>query len=247
MKNKMRALCLVLVLFLVGCQTELYTNVSQKEGNEMLSILLSEGVVATKEPDKDNKVKLMVDSSQIAFAVDALKRKGYPREQFSTLKEVFPKDDLISSPLAERARLVYAKSQELSSTLSQIDGVLVARVHVVLEDQDLRPGERPTPASASVFIKHAADVALDSYVPQIKLLVNNSIEGLNYDRISVVMVPSSEVRVTTQSNQFKSILSVQVTKETANHLIGILVFMVLLLIGSNVATFTWCRRSAKRG
>ncbi|MCA2465601.1 EscJ/YscJ/HrcJ family type III secretion inner membrane ring protein, partial [Vibrio alginolyticus] len=29
--------------------------------------------------------------------------------------------------------------------------------------------------------------------------------------------------------------------------IGILVFMVLLLIGSNVATFTWCRRSAKRG
>ncbi|EGQ8507348.1 TPA: SctJ family type III secretion inner membrane ring lipoprotein Vsc [Vibrio parahaemolyticus] len=247
MKNKMRALCLVLALFLVGCQTELYTNVSQKEGNEMLSILLSEGVVATKEPDKDNKVKLMVDSSQIAFAVDALKRKGYPREQFSTLKEVFPKDDLISSPLAERARLVYAKSQELSSTLSQIDGVLVARVHVVLEDQDLRPGERPTPASASVFIKHAADVALDSYVPQIKLLVNNSIEGLNYDRISVVMVPSSEVRVTTQSNQFKSILSVQVTKETANHLIGILVFMVLLLIGSNVATFTWCHRSAKRG
>lgn len=246
MKNKMRALCLVLALFLVGCQTELYTNVSQKEGNEMLSILLSEGVVATKEPDKDNKVKLMVDSSQIAFAVDALKRKGYPREQ-PTLKEVFPKDDLISSPLAERARLVYAKSQELSSTLSQIDGVLVARVHVVLEDQDLRPGERPTPASASVFIKHAADVALDSYVPQIKLLVNNSIEGLNYDRISVVMVPSSEVRVTTQSNQFKSILSVQVTKETANHLIGILVFMVLLLIGSNVATFTWCRRSAKRG
>ncbi|MDF5689221.1 SctJ family type III secretion inner membrane ring lipoprotein Vsc, partial [Vibrio parahaemolyticus] len=167
------------------------------------------------EPDKDNTVKLMVDSSQIAFAVDALKRKGYPREQFSTLKEVFPKDDLISSPLAERARLVYAKSQELSSTLSQIDGVLVARVHVVLEDQDLRPGERPTPASASVFIKHAADIALDSYVPQIKLLVNNSIEGLNYDRISVVMVPSSEVRVATQNNQFKSILSVQVTKETA--------------------------------
>ena len=43
----MRAVSMLLVLFLVGCQTELYTGVSQKEGNEMLSILLSEGVVAT--------------------------------------------------------------------------------------------------------------------------------------------------------------------------------------------------------
>ncbi|MDF5601893.1 EscJ/YscJ/HrcJ family type III secretion inner membrane ring protein, partial [Vibrio parahaemolyticus] len=98
-----------------------------------------------------------------------------------------------------------------------------------------------------VFIKHAADIALDSYVPQIKLLVNNSIEGLDYDRISVVMVPSSEVRVATQNNQFKSILSVQVTKETANNLIAILVFLVAALIGSNIATFTWCRRNTKRG
>ncbi|MDP2570327.1 type III secretion inner membrane ring lipoprotein SctJ [Photobacterium damselae subsp. piscicida] len=249
-RKTMRAVSMLLVLFLVGCQAELYTGVSQKEGNEMLSVLLSEGVVATKEPDKDNTVKLMVDNAQIVFAIDALKRKGYPREQFSTLKEVFPKDNLISSPLAERARLIYAKSQELSATLSQIDGVLVARVHVVLKDQNLRPvrpGERPTPASASVFIKHAADVALDSYVPQIKLLVNNSIEGLNYDRISVVMVPSSEVRVTPQGNQFESILSIQVTKDTASHLIVILVFLVLLIIGSNVATFAWCRRNVKRG
>ena len=41
--------------------------------------------------------------------------------------------------------------------------MLVARVHVVLEDQDLRPGERPTPASASVFIKHAADIEKAAY------------------------------------------------------------------------------------
>ena len=247
MTKIMRTVWLSMVLCLVGCQAELYTGVDQKEGNEMLSILLSEGVVASKEPDKDNTVKLMVDNAQIAFAVDVLKRNGYPREQFSTLKDVFPKDDLISSPLAERARLIYAKSQELSATLSQIAGVLVARVHVVLEEEELRPGERPTPASASVFIKHAADIALDSYVPQIKLLVNNSIEGLNYDRISVVMVPSSEARLTSKVKQFENILSIEVTKDTASHLIMLLVLLVLLLLGSNLATFLWCRRNIKGG
>lgn len=247
MTKIMRTVWLSMVLCLVGCQAELYTGVDQKEGNEMLSILLSEGVVASKEPDKDNTVKLMVDNAQIAFAVDVLKRNGYPREQFSTLKDVFPKDDLISSPLAERARLIYAKSQELSATLSQIDGVLVARVHVVLEEEELRPGERPTPASASVFIKHAADIALDSYVPQIKLLVNNSIEGLNYDRISVVMVPSSEARLTSKVKQFENILSIEVTKDTASNLIMLLVLLALLLIGSNLATFLWCRRNVKGG
>ncbi|EFP95863.1 type III secretion system inner membrane ring lipoprotein SctJ [Vibrio caribbeanicus] len=247
MTKIMRTVWLSMVLCLVGCQAELYTGVDQKEGNEMLSILLSEGVVASKEPDKDNTVKLMVDNAQIAFAVDVLKRNGYPREQFSTLKDVFPKDDLISSPLAERARLIYAKSQELSATLSQIDGVLVARVHVVLEEEELRPGERPTPASASVFIKHAADIALDSYVPQIKLLVNNSIEGLNYDRISVVMVPSSEARLTSKVKQFENILSIEVTKDTASNLIMLLVLLALLLLGSNLATFLWCRRNVKGG
>ena len=247
MTKIMRTVWLSMVLCLFGCQAELYTGVDQKEGNEMLSILLSEGVVASKEPDKDNTVKLMVDNAQIAFAVDVLKRNGYPREQFSTLKDVFPKDDLISSPLAERARLIYAKSQELSATLSQIDGVLVARVHVVLEEEELRPGERPTPASASVFIKHAADIALDSYVPQIKLLVNNSIEGLNYDRISVVMVPSSEARLTSKVKQFENILSIEVTKDTASNLIMLLVLLALLLLGSNLATFLWCRRNVKGG
>ncbi|WP_038172607.1 type III secretion system inner membrane ring lipoprotein SctJ [Vibrio pacinii] len=246
MEEIIRILALSVVVFVTGCQTELYTNISQKEGNEMLSILLSEGVNADKEPDKDNTVKLLVERSQIAFAVDTLKSKGYPREEFSSLKEVFPKNDLISSPLAERARLIYAKSQELSSTLSQIDGVLVARVHVVSEEKDLRPGENPTLASASVFIKHAADVALDSYIPQIKLLVNNSIEGLSYDRISVIMVPSAQGRAMPHGKQFDSILSIQVSKTSTNRFIVLLLVLFVLLVGSNIATY-WCCRSVKRG
>lgn len=193
-KDLSRMALLALVLALGGCKVELYTGISQKEGNEMLALLRSEGVSADKQADKDGTVRLLVEESDIAEAVEVLKRKGYPRENFSTLKDVFPKDGLISSPIEERARLNYAKAQEISHTLSEIDGVLVARVHVVLPEERDGLGRKSSPASASVFIKHAADVQLDAYVPQIKQLVNNGIEGLSYDRISVVLVPSAGVR-----------------------------------------------------
>ena len=205
-KGLSRMALLALVLALGGCKVELYTGISQKEGNEMLALLRSEGVSADKQADKDGTVRLLVEESDIAEAVEVLKRKGYPRENFSTLKDVFPKDGLISSPIEERARLNYAKAQEISHTLSEIDGVLVARVHVVLPEERDGLGRKSSPASASVFIKHAADVQLDAYVPQIKQLVNNGIEGLSYDRISVVLVPSAGVRQVPLAPRFECLL-----------------------------------------
>lgn len=146
-----RTLLLAALLALAGCKIELYAGVSQKEGNEMLALLRSEGISADKQPDKEGKIKLLVEESDIAQAVDALKRKGYPRESFSTLKDVFPKDGLISSPVEERARLNYAKAQEISRTLSEIDGVLVARVHVVLPEERDGLGKNPPRISLGVY------------------------------------------------------------------------------------------------
>lgn len=82
LKTVQRGLLLAAVLALAGCKIELYAGVSQKEGNEMLALLRSEGISADKQPDKDGKIKLLVEESDIAEAVDALKRKGYPRESF---------------------------------------------------------------------------------------------------------------------------------------------------------------------
>ena len=239
-----RTLLLAALLALAGCKIELYAGVSQKEGNEMLALLRSEGISAGKQPDKEGKIKLLVEESDIAQAVDALKRKGYPRESFSTLKDVFPKDGLISSPVEERARLNYAKAQEISRTLSEIDGVLVARVHVVLPEERDGLGKKSSPASASVFIKHAADIQLDAYIPQIKQLVNNGIEGLNYDRISVVLVPSADVRQVPLAPHYETFFSIQVTEDSRGRLIGLFGVLITLLLVSNAAQFMWHRTKA---
>lgn len=241
MKRLNRALLLLLAMTLAGCKVELYTGVSQKEGNEMLALLRTEGISATKQADKDGRIKLLVEESDIAQAVDTLKRKGYPRERFSTIKDVFPKDSLISSPLEERARLNYAKAQEIARTLSEIDGVLVARVHVVLPEEREGLGLKSSVASASVFIKHAADIQLDAYVPQIKQLVNNGIEGLSYERISVVLVPSQDVRQVPLAPGLESLFSIQVAPESRGRLLFLVVLMLALVVISNLAQFIWRR------
>jgi len=186
--------CLVLLvcaclLAACGSRVELIAAVAEAEANEALGALLSAGVVAEKVPGKEGMVGIRVQGNQVAQAVDVLKARGLPRERYAGMGEVFRKEGLISSPLEERARYVFALSQELSATLTRIDGVVTARVHVVLPERSAG-GEETTPSSAAVFIKHRPEANLDTVQPQIRRLVTNSIPGLVADRVSLVLVPA---------------------------------------------------------
>jgi type III secretion protein J len=244
LKTVQRGLLLAAVLALAGCKIELYAGVSQKEGNEMLALLRSEGISADKQPDKDGKIKLLVEESDIAEAVDALKRKGYPRESFSTLKDVFPKDGLISSPVEERARLNYAKAQEISRTLSEIDACWWRGCMWCCQKNVTgwaRSPHRPPPRCLSSTLRTSSSTPTS---PQIKQLVNNGIEGLSYDRISVVLVPSADVRQVPLAPHYDTLFSIQVTEDSRGRLIGLFGVMVALLLVSNAAQFMWHRTQA---
>lgn len=180
---------LLMALLLAGCKVELYSNLNQQEANEMLAVLMKHNIDASKTHGKKESIILLVDEAQVGMAVDILKQNGYPSQSFSDMGDVFKKEGLISSPLEERARYIYAISQDLGFTLSKLDGVLSARVHVVLPDAD-KLGKVLRPSSAAVFIKHRKEVDVESSIPKIKMLVNNSIEGLDYDKISVALFPS---------------------------------------------------------
>lgn len=178
---------LALLLAACGARVELMAAIPEAEANEVLAALVNAGIAAQKIPGKEGMVGVSVAADQVGRAVDLLRTQGLPRSRFAGMGEVFRKEGLISSPLEERARYIYALSQELGATLSQIDGVIVARVHVVLPERG-SPGDPNLPSSAAVFIKHQAAYNLDTVQPQIRRLVVNSIPGLVPDKVSIVTV-----------------------------------------------------------
>jgi type III secretion protein J len=191
---------LTAALVLAGCKADLYTKLQEREANEMLALLLNHGIDAGRVAAKDGTSTIQVEEKQLAVAIDLLKAEGFPRQNFKNLGEVFKGSGLIASPTEERARYVYALSEELSRTISDIDGVLSARIHVVLPKNDLLRQDT-TPSSASVFIRHDSDAQLNALLPQIKMLVANSIEGLSYDKVAVVFVPVERPAAATAAEQ----------------------------------------------
>jgi type III secretion protein J len=196
MKGRLRrAAVIALCMLLAACgKAELYSKLTEAQANEMIAVLQSAGIEASKADGGEAGWTLTTPSGDFARAVEVLHAQGLPREEFATLGTVFKKEGFVSSPTEERARLVYGMSQELSHTVSEIDGVIQARVHLVLPEREpLAQGTQP--ASASVFIKYRPGANIDAQVGKIKTLVVNSVEGLKYENVSVATFPAQPLPV----------------------------------------------------
>jgi type III secretion protein J len=190
--SRIAALCLLLSLAACGANIELHHGLLEHDANEVIAALQLHGIHAAKLANKQG-YSVAVAESDLATAVSVLQENGLPRGTYSRMGEVFRKDGMISTPAEERGRYLYALSQELESTLSQIDGVVLARVHPVLQER-VTPGEAAMQPSCAVMIKYRSGWDPDAYEERIRRLVMAGIPGLAGaapERISIVFVAAS--------------------------------------------------------
>lgn len=235
-------LCLAL---LSGCsKTDLYTNLTERDANEMMAILLRTGISCSKTSGEEGTWNLSVPESNFADAVATLKDQGYPRESYETLGQIFQKSGLVSSPSEEKIRLMYGLSQELGNTISRIDGVQSARVHIVLPENNPF-GESIKPSSAAVAITHHPNADLQTMVPDIQELVIASIEGLEMDKVKVSLFEadnkfSTSLPSVNRDEAYSEVLGVRVAKESVARLwmmvvgVGVLAVGMIVMFGGSV-------------
>jgi type III secretion protein J len=180
--------CTLTVLLAACSRQELYSQLTERQANEMVAALRGAGIDAEKQ-SQEGRFSVLTGSGDFPRAVQVLNAQGLPREAFDTMGKVFKREGFVSSPLEEHARLLHAMSQEISNTLANIDGVVTARVHLVVPERNPL-ADKPQPAAASVFIKYRPDRDLSAQVAQIKALVVNSVEGLAYDNVTVALFPA---------------------------------------------------------
>jgi|GEM_PF-129997 len=186
--------CLLFAM-LAGCsQQELYGQLDETQANQVVAALQSAGIKGSEKSFSSGGkggFAVSVNASDFARAVEVLSARGLPRgdPRADSMCAVFKKEGFVSSPLEERARFMCARSEELSSMLSNIDGVVQANVLVSVPEKNPL-ADKPPLATASVLITYRPEVDLSQQVGQIKALVVNAVEGLPYDNVTVMMSPA---------------------------------------------------------
>jgi type III secretion protein J len=178
-------LAVLLVAGLAGCKMTLYSNVGEADANQMLALLMLRKIPAEKVVEKGGTVTLRVEKDEFINAVEVLRQNGFPQNKRLGMEDLFPSNQLVTSPAQERAKMLLLKEQQLESMISAMDGVISAKVSIAQKtDENGKPTGTP---SAAVFIKYSPQFNLSNYEVQIRSLVRDGVPDIASDQISVVM------------------------------------------------------------
>jgi type III secretion protein J len=251
----LRFVALVSSALLVSSCTRLdiVHELEEREANEIL-VALDEAkpspISAQKVPDgeggggnKGPRFKITVAAGDATRAFKLLSDNSLPRKKDSGLSDVFSGGGLVPTAGEEKAKMIVGVQGELARTLKSIDGILDARVHVVMpEDSVLRAKEEDKAvASASVWYKYvprdkAAVRPLSD--EEVKQLVANSVERLKAENVKVIATPGLAMMNAVNSGDpdaaaaggLQSIVGITVARSDVNKLRGMIAGAIALIV-----------------
>ena len=235
MKQLAKSLSLLaFILLLCGCDevVVLFNSLDEQQANPIMALLQENHLSCQKSAGEENTWKLMVKQRDFAKAVEICQQHGLPQQIYHGVGDVFKKTGMVSSPTEERIRFMDALAQDLSRTISEIDGVISARVHIVLPNNDPF-AKNVLPSSAAVAIRHRSDCDLEDHIPEIKNLVMNAIEGVDYDKITVTLfkvIVAPKDAIMEQPKTSKISDDMMRILVTANASLAVLLAVVLVLV-----------------
>jgi type III secretion protein J len=183
-----------------GCTTNILHGIDERAANDAARALERAGIGAEKVAEENGgtgggvRFTVRVARGDGARALDLLRGLGLPREARHGFAETYGQPSLIPTASEERARYVDALAGEIERTLESVDGVVSARVHLVLEEADpLAVDAKPrSPARAAVLL-----AARPGHTPiaseDVQRLVAGSVAGLDAAAVAVVVTSAPAV------------------------------------------------------
>jgi type III secretion protein J len=191
----MRFLSIVTVVALLacGCSAAIHHGLDEAAANELVTALERGGIPASKSRGEDGAYTVSVASADAVGAIELLRSLGLPRGRRPGLSEIFKSQSLLPTPTEERARYVEALAGEVARTLETIDGVALARVHLVLPETDplAMDGKPLVAAQAAVLLKLQPDRRTPIAEAEVQKLVAGSVPALAPASVSVVFTSAA--------------------------------------------------------
>jgi len=226
----------IAIILLTGCrQQELLKGLEQRQANEVIALLQRNKIDAEKKDIAKEGYRVSVDPKDFSTSVDLLRIYNLPSKPRVEIAQMFPSDSLISSPLAETARLYSAIEQRLEQSLLALEGVNAAQIHVSYHFDSGANGRKNDPVHVAALISYDRNMDSTLMISDVKRLLINSFNNLNYDNISVVL---------TRSPTPSPIAPVVKSQSSISQLFWWLAVLLILLIALAGYVF-WQRFSAR--
>ncbi len=172
-----------------ACRTEIQHGLEEREANRIVALLKASGIDAEKVKEKGRKPRftIRVPKSDAAKAFTVLLANDLPQPKAKGVADLFGKPGLVPTSTEEHVRMVYALSGELAETLKRVDGILDARVHLVVPQRPVLAASQASPAKprASVLlIVRAGSHPIAK--PEVQALVAGAVPELEPGAVQVV-------------------------------------------------------------